>query len=221
MSDKLISQDQTVANKNDLPLHSSEEALLARWHDKQAIQSLLRLFPLQGSLGVSLKIERGSDEEKNALLRAAACEATGTTDLSAAMAFFHQYLRIAVPEESVGNAVEEGSAYFENMTALHPQDAMEGALLTQILSLQALGMKFMKYAANPNHSPQVVDRSVNNFTKLLRLQHETIETLNRYRRKGIQQVVVQHVNVTQGGQAIVGGVQEMGGGFRKNGGSTP
>jgi hypothetical protein len=78
----------------------------------------------------------------------------------------------------------------------------------------------MSRAANSENSTINIDRNVNNLTKLLRLQHETIETLNRYRRKGTQQLIVQHVNVNQGGQAIVGAVQQ-GGDNDKNRGSTP
>jgi len=48
--------------------------------------------------------------------------------------------------------------------------------------------------------------------KLLRLHNETIEALSRYRRGGEQKVVVQHVNVNNGGQAIVGNVEARGGG---------
>lgn len=48
--------------------------------------------------------------------------------------------------------------------------------------------------------------------KLLRLHNETIETLSRYRRKGEQKVIVQHVNVNDGGKAIVGGNLGIGGG---------
>ena len=42
--------------------------------------------------------------------------------------------------------------------------------------------------------------------KLLRLHNETVEALSRYRRKGERRVVVQHVTIEGGGQAIVGGM---------------
>ena len=42
--------------------------------------------------------------------------------------------------------------------------------------------------------------------KLLRLHNETVDTLGRYRRNGEQKVVVQYVNVQNGGQATVGAV---------------
>src|SRR3974390_2166250 len=41
-----------------------------------------------------------------------------------------------------------------------------------------------------------------------------LETLNRPRGKGQQKVVVEHVHVHEGGQAIVGNVESRGGGDR-------
>jgi len=55
--------------------------------------------------------------------------------------------------------------------------------------------------------------------KLLRLHNETIETLGRYRRGGEQKVTVQHVNVNEGGKAIIGNVSGVGE-TNKNGGTT-
>ena len=47
-----------------------------------------------------------------------------------------------------------------------------------------------------------------NAIKLLRLYNETIQAITKYRRGGEQKLVIQHVNVNQGGQAVVGGVFE-------------
>jgi hypothetical protein len=55
-------------------------------------------------------------------------------------------------------------------------------------------------------------------TKLLRLENETIEVLTRYRNRGAQKYVVQHVNVEGGGRAIVGAVLPgVGGGMINSG----
>jgi hypothetical protein len=40
-----------------------------------------------------------------------------------------------------------------------------------------------------------------------------LEALNRHRGKGQQKVIVEHVHMHQGGQAIVGSVNVSGGGF--------
>ena len=53
----------------------------------------------------------------------------------------------------------------------------------------------------------------------IRLHNETIETLSRYRRGGEQKVTVQHVNVNDGGKAIIGNVSGVGE-TNKNGGTT-
>ena len=48
-----------------------------------------------------------------------------------------------------------------------------------------------------------------------------MEALKRYRTCGQQKVVVEHVTVQAGGQAIVGNVSHPGGGGRGNGESAP
>jgi|GEM_PF-2392342 len=61
-------------------------------------------------------------------------------------------------------------------------------------------------------------------SKFLAHSQEAFKTLINYRRGGQQRVVVEHVNVEAGGQAIVGNVGlpgEEGGTKQKNGGITP
>jgi hypothetical protein len=55
------------------------------------------------------------------------------------------------------------------------------------------------------------DSSGNLAIKLLRTYATLMETLQRYRGKGEQKVVVEHVHVHEGGQAIVGNVHQVGG----------
>ena len=57
-----------------------------------------------------------------------------------------------------------------------------------------------------------IDLNINRATKLMRLHNETLEALNRYRRKGEQRITIQHVQVNDGGQAIVAGEMSRGGG---------
>ncbi len=48
-------------------------------------------------------------------------------------------------------------------------------------------------------------------TKLLDLHTRTVAELARYKKNGEQLIVVQHVNIENGGQAIVGGQMRAGG----------
>ncbi len=224
---KIVSQDSgksiEEATKAIVPLNTSEELLLSKWREK-AKSAQIPIFFQNGKEGLELDVcgNRGSRDDRNNLLMASIYQFTGATDSIFALSLIKQYACVAAANEKNFDTVTESNAYINTMNSLSPQDEVEGMLLTQILSLQVLGMKCMSRASNPENSTINVDRNVNNLTKLLRLQHETIETLNRHRRKGTQQMIVQHVNVNQGGQAIVGAVQQGGGGGNcKNEGSTP
>lgn len=211
------------ANKSIVPLNGEEEALLAKWKVKwEELRVPIYFKEGENGLEIQTRGNRGTEDDKALLMRAVACELIGSNDFIFALSLMQQYLNVSTPGESMDKTINEGNMYLKAMKTFKPQDDVEVMLLTQILSLQTLGMKCMARAANLENSTVNVDRNVNNLTKLLRLQHETFETLNRYRRKGAQQVVVQHVQVNQGGQAVVGAIQQGGGGaIGKNGGSTP
>jgi len=97
------------------------------------------------------------------------------------------------------------------LLAMNPQDEYEGMLCCRLLVLHDQYMRFMINSASPNQSTQLIDSNINRATKLMRLYNETLDTLNRHRRKGEQKVTVQHVNVN-GGQAVVAGQFTQGGG---------
>jgi hypothetical protein len=52
---------------------------------------------------------------------------------------------------------------------------------------------------------EIMERSLNRLTRTYAVQ---MEALRRYRNGGQQKVIVEHVTVNQGGQAIVGTVQQ-------------
>jgi hypothetical protein len=66
-------------------------------------------------------------------------------------------------------------------------------------------MTFARRLAHVETLPQQ-DSAQNAFNKLARTFAAQVEALKRYRSGGEQRMVVQHVNVAEGGQAIVGNV---------------
>jgi hypothetical protein len=112
------------------------------------------------------------------------------------------------------NDIDQGELIYEAIYELQPQDYVEGMLCAQIATLHALGVRFLNRAMDADMRYHQ-DPDLNNGIKLLRLQHETLEALMRYRRKGEQKVIVQHVQVNDGGKAIVGGNMVAGGGSAK------
>ncbi len=101
---------------------------------------------------------------------------------------------------------------FRALKNLSPQDSMEGMLCSQIIALNAQGMRYLARAENDNNLLCHVESAINIAVKLLRLKNETIEKLIQYRRKGEQKVVVQHINVNDQSKAIIGDILSGGGG---------
>ncbi len=80
----------------------------------------------------------------------------------------------------------------QSLTDAQPADAMEARLATQanVVFTQAMfQMAKAQQTGELSHCESYMNLSI----KLLRLHNETVEALNRYRRGGIQQVIVQHV----------------------------
>jgi hypothetical protein len=95
--------------------------------------------------------------------------------------------------------------------ALHgirPQDSLEGMLATQMVAVHTLAMTCMGRVAREEQSDLGVEVNLNRATKLMRTFGIQTEALGRYRGKGEQKMVVEHVHVHKGGQAIVGPVSQ-------------
>lgn len=207
---KDIKQNKTNTCSDELA--TTEEKLVSKWRKKGGGKA----FP------IALKVDNeqflidtatsdGTSTDKYTAIAASLCGASGSLDTLFALKLIQQYACVLDLDGNTERAAEASNSFINTMAALQPEDEIEGMLLTQILSLHVMGMKSASRAANLNNSTLNVDRNVNNMTKLLRLQHEAIEKLFRYRRKGSQQVIVQHVNVNDGGQAVVGGAFDGGG----------
>jgi hypothetical protein len=72
-------------------------------------------------------------------------------------------------------------------------------------------MEFSRRATAANQSSEVTDLNINRATKLMRTFTAQVEALQKIRNKGQQKITVQHVQVGQGGQAIIGDVSHGGG----------
>lgn len=87
------------------------------------------------------------------------------------------------------------------------------------MALYTLGMKYAHRSEREDMIPQC-EFYMKNAMKLFQLHNETVEALNKHRRGGEQRVVVQHLNVNEGGKAIVG-VLNGGGGQQQKSGEEP
>jgi hypothetical protein len=78
-------------------------------------------------------------------------------------------------------------------------------LAAQMGAVHMASMTFARRLAHVETIPQQ-DSASNAFNKLTRTFAAQMSTLKDYRSRGEQRMVVQHVNVAEGGQAIVGNV---------------
>jgi len=106
----------------------------------------------------------------------------------------------------------EALALFQNgILAMHngiePKDTIESLLAAQMVAVHNMAMEFSKRAMLSGQHPDAVNANVNRVTKLMRTFTAQVETLKKYRTGGKQTIQVQHVNVNEGGQAVVGNIQ--------------
>lgn len=99
------------------------------------------------------------------------------------------------------------------LNGIQPQDEIEGMLAIQMIAVHNMAMETMKIAMITGQPPQWVESNVNHATKMLRTFAAQMEALKRYRTGGQQKVIVEHVHVNEGGQAIVGAVSTGGRGY--------
>jgi hypothetical protein len=94
-----------------------------------------------------------------------------------------------------------------------PKNAIEASLAAQMTATGEAALMFLYRATLPDQPSDIVDRIVTRATRLMRLHLEQIEAMQKLKGKtGQQKVVVEHVTVNQGGQAIVGAVSTTNGG---------
>jgi hypothetical protein len=86
-----------------------------------------------------------------------------------------------------------------------PNDHFETMLAAQMGVVHLSIMTFARRLSNVENIPQQ-DSAVNALTKLTRTFTAQLAAFKNYRSGGEQKVTVQHVNVADGGQAIVGNV---------------
>lgn len=88
---------------------------------------------------------------------------------------------------------------------IKPRDQMEAMLAAQAAAIHRATMKLAGRLGNSDNIP-LQDSALGGLVKLSRAFTSLLDSLKRYRHGGEQRVIVQHVNVNDGGQAIVANV---------------
>lgn len=195
---------------------STEKKRLEKWRERQATEqpSFSYQAQLDGKInGMHPKFNDPNITQLQIVetVRANLCAATGTASQKYGSLILSQTVSAFFKDEYYDSTFVANATH-EALLAMNPADEYEGMLCSRLLVLHDQYMNFMNRTTNIEISEQAVDLNINRATKLMRLYNETLETLNRYRRKGEQKVTVQHVNVSNGGQAVVTGSMNGSGG---------
>ena len=91
--------------------------------------------------------------------------------------------------------------------AIAPQDGMEELLAMQMVALHQAAMECSTKGLHPEISTVRKDANLAMMVKLTDAYAKHMAVLDKHRRRASQTVIVEHVNVASGGQAIVGHVE--------------
>jgi len=112
---------------------------------------------------------------------------------------------------SYTNSTEALEVFQDGILAMHqgikPKDTIESLLAAQMVATHNMAMEFSKRVMLVGQTVEGVDANINRVTKLMRTYVAQVEALRKYRTGGKQTIQVQHVNVNEGGQAVVGNIQ--------------
>ena len=160
-----------------------------------------------------------ADHPVTAIGNALVLESLATADND----FFDGLLSQLINASAPGRKADERSLniMLAMVRAVAPKDEVEAMLAAQMAAVHAATMATARRLAHIENTVQQ-DSASNALNKLARTFATQMEALKRYRTGGEQRVVVQHVTVSDGGQAIVGAVSPARGtGGSGNGEAAP
>ena len=99
------------------------------------------------------------------------------------------------------------SATVAALVGINPQDELEGMMAAQLIACHNAAMECYRRAMISNQPFEGRRENLNQANKLSRTYTTLLAALNRHRGKGQQKVIVEHVHVHKGGQAVVGVVE--------------
>jgi hypothetical protein len=213
----MVSEKQRVSKKKNDQKPKEPKDLVKKEYTAEEKARIAKYFERSKREPVKFKsVKKGSG---NSILE------LHTTDKTLSMAKFtdsfgtpdselQTFLLNQVVQTFKGSIYSEGFDYsrmeeFANnamalLNGIQPQDEIEGMLAVQMIAVHNMAMETMKLAMITGQPPQWIESNVNHATKMLRTFNAQMEALKRYRTGGQQKVTVEHVHVTDGGQAIVG-----------------
>lgn len=100
---------------------------------------------------------------------------------------------------------------FATLAELKPRDGFEGLLIGQMITTFENAMACFSTALKNAKYPDYFFKFQNQGIGLMRLYSQQLETLDKHRNKGKQRMTIEHIHISNGGQAVIGDVTQGGG----------
>ena len=155
-----------------------------------------RIKVIDGEKGPTVKADHPHELVGYGLLM----EALGTVSVDFLNGLLSQLTNAAQSNEGALNFM------LSVVTGIKPKDQLEAMLAAQMAAIHTATMTFARRLTNVAiEQRDSAERALNKLARTFAMQ---MEALKRYRTGGEQKVTVQHVSVNEGGQAIVGNVNQ-------------
>jgi len=167
---------------------------------------------------IEFKYEKGKDGKpiftliSTPLAIVTLAKTTGTVHPNLSEALVKHTALASTSSEDGENLLETFNAISAALLDIEPRDGLEGLLASQMVACHNQSMTLLQKALISKYVSQT-ETYLGLANKLMRTFAAQMETLKRYRSGGQQKVIVEHVHVNKGGQAIVGAVNQGGGGI--------
>lgn len=149
------------------------------------------------------EVTLGSTPEDKAFQFAKLAEAMGTPNQAVIDQLLGQVFDTFTGADASAD-VDKLNTVVALLFGIKPRDELECMLAVQMVGAHNAAMEFLRRAMAKDQTFEGTTENVHRATKLMRTFTAQMEALNKYRGKGQQKMVVEHVHVNAGGQAVVG-----------------
>jgi len=197
----MAAREKKQHNKDkDLPeVTAAERTAMEKYLARRVSKPSVRFMVSKNGSDLQVGLDHPNKPVGHALLM----EALASADLDFANGIANQLAHAS----GRGRDLDEGGLNFmlSVIKGIEPRDQLETMLAAQMAAVHVASMTFARRLVHVETIPQQ-DSAERAFNKLVRTFAMQMEALKRYRTGAEQKVTLQHVSVTEGGQAIIGNV---------------
>ena len=111
---------------------------------------------------------------------------------------------VTTKEEKIDYQALKAEA-IDNITALDPKDNLQMMLAAQMISIHVTQQRMMLFVNNA-FDADAIAKYTNTITKLSNVFIQQVNLMKKLKGEVEKKIVIEHVNVNSGGQAVVGSV---------------